>query len=933
MIITHRLDILAVTESWQTGDHRDNYAIADILATLPGYAVYCAPRKARKGGGICIIHRKEFEVKVNEASDTDTFEYVDVFFTSSNQSSFRSVIIYRPPRSKANPVKMTEFFTEFSSLTESLSVYPGRCLIAGDLNIHLDKPDDHDTKRMQETLSSAGLKQHITDSTHKRGHTLDVIISRVCEDLVVTPTVIRGLKSDHHAVKCDLNVSRPKLCKQTVTFRKLRDIDLQDFSNDILSSGLNDCTGDVTCLIEKYDSVLRELMEKHAPEIEHHISLRPHAPWYNDSFRNEKRKKRQLERKMLKSGLQIDREIFHEHCDNYHKTLHRAKIEYYTSEFAGCNQRQLFRLTDKLSSAKATKSLPSHDSLESLTSDFHHFFDTKIKEICDDLADCDVPPMTVEIGDSCDSTFSKFDEVDSECVRKIIMDSAKTSCALDPIPTWILAKKEVIDALLPTITRIINMSLAEGVIPSTLKRALVTPLIKKSNADPDVFKNYRPISNLPFIFKTIERVASKQIQDYVNNNDLNASHQSAYRKYHSTETALLRVTNDILRAVDNHRRVIVVLLDLSAAFDTIDHQVLLRRLQDRFGIKGTALRWMSSYFHGREQCIIINGVQSNWKRVYCGAPQGSVFGPMAFSYYSAPIEDIIKAHGLECMIYADDSQIYFSFNDEDQDAATSRIEACVADIRSWMVTNKLKLNDGKTEILHLSSRFTSPSEAPSLRVGEDDIAPAPSVRDLGVVIDEHVTMKQHVNSVCQRTSYALYSIGKLRAYLDQASAEKLIHAFVSSRIDSCNSLLFGLPGAELDRLQRVQNAAARIITGVKGHVHMKPILRQLHWLPIRQRIIFKILLLAYKAVNGLAPSYVSDMLTIHHPVRNLRSTSTECVLLKPPSTRSIRTSTYGDRAFSSAAPKLWNELPENIRSAKTVDRFKSLLKTHLFNND
>ena len=668
------------------------------------------------------------------------------------------------------------------------------------------------------------------------------------------------------------------------------------------------------------------------PEVERKISLRPHAPWYSDSLRNEKRKKRQLERKMVKSGLQIDKDIFEEHCDNYNKTLQRAKIDHYKSEIAGCNQKQLFQVAEKLSSVKATKSLPSHDSLNSLAADFHHFFDSKIEKIRSTLADTEAPPMSIQIHDSCESTFSTFDEVDSKFMRKIIMDSSKTSCALDPIPTSILAKKDILDALLPTITKITNMSFSEGAIPSSLKCALVTPLIKKANADPDVLNNYRPISNLPFLFKTIERAASNQIKDYVSRNNLNANHQSAYRKYHSTETALVRVNNDILRAVDSHHHVIIVLLDLSAAFDTLDHQVLLQRLQDRFGITGTAFRWMTSYFHGREQCIIINGVQSDWKRVHCGAPQGSVFGPMAFSYYSAPIEDIIKAHDLECMIYADDTQIYFCFNDNEMSVAISRIEKCIADIRSWMVTNKLKLNDNKTEILHLTSRFIpSTHDAPSLRVGVDNVSPSSSARDLGVVIDEHITMNHHVSSVCQSASFALYNIGKLRPYLDKESAETLVHAFVSSRLDSCNSLLYGLPQTELDRLQRVQNAAARLITRVKGRVHMTPVLRQLHWLPIRKRIQFKILLLTFKAINGLAPNYITDMLTIYSPVRNLRSSTANSPLLKPPSIRAIKTVSYGNRAFSSAAPKLWNQLPSDIRAAKSVDHFKSMLKTHLFN--
>ena len=242
------------------------------------------------------------------------------------------------------------------------------------------------------------------------------------------------------AVRCDLNVSRPTIRKQTVKFRKLRNINFEELRNEILSSDLSETKGDLASLVQRYDTVLCELMEKHAPEVERCISLRPHAPWYSDSIRNEKRKKRRLERKMLKSGLQIDKEIFQEHCDNYHKTLERAKRDHYKSKFDNCNQKQLFQMADKLSSAKATKTLPSHVSLQSLTEDFHQFFDSKIEKIRDELANCTPPPMSVDIKDSCESSFSNFDPVDCEDVRKIIMDSAKTSCPLDPIPTWILTK-------------------------------------------------------------------------------------------------------------------------------------------------------------------------------------------------------------------------------------------------------------------------------------------------------------------------------------------------------------------------------------------------------------------------------------------------------------------------------------------------------------
>ena len=251
-------------------------------------------------------------------------------------------------------------------------------------------------------------------------------------------------------------------------------------------------------------------------------------------------------------------------------------------------------------------------------------------------------------------------------------------------------------------------------------------------------------------------------------------------------------------------------------------------------------------------------------------------------------------------------------------------------LRRQELDDKEMLNDTKTEFLHLTSRFTSSTEAPVLCVGEAAVSSSSSARDLGVVIDQHVSMIQQVNCICRSASFALYNIGKLRIYLDQASTEKLVHAFVSSRLDTCNSLLYGLPQNELDRLQRVQNAAAKLVTRVKGRVHMKPVLRKLHWLPIRKRIMFKILLLTFKALNGLAPQYVADMLTIYEPSRTLRSSTSGGPLLKPPSVRQIRTSTYGDRAFTSAAPKRWNQLPSSIRATRSAGSFKAILKTHLF---
>ena len=505
------------------------------------------------------------------------------------------------------------------------------------------------------------------------------------------------------------------------------------------------------------------------------------------------------------------------------------------------------------------------------------------------------------------------------------MNSSTKSCTLDPLPTCIL--KDCLDVLVDPITSIINSSILTGQVPSTLKTARVTPVIKKPILDPEVFKNYRPISNTPFLIKTIERVIAKQIHSHLIAINLYSEFQSAYRNHHSTETALLRVQNDILQAVDLGYEVILVLLDFTAAFDTIDHSILLTRLEQRFGISGKAWKWLASYLEDRTQFVSVNNLNSTTSTVKCGVPQGSVLGPLLFSLYVAPLEDIFKAHAINVMTYADDTQLYLVVKPDDRTSPIHKFEKCVQDIRTWSIKNKLVLNDGKTEIIHIYSNFTKNCPTcPDINIGNVTITPKTEVRDLGVIFDKHLAFMSQINNVCKSAFYALNDIRKIRKYLDSHSTERLIHAFISSRIDNCNSLYSGLPVAEIEKLQRVQNAAERLLTGSKQTEHITPTLRNLHWLPVEQRIKFKTALLVYKALNGMPPSYIKELVVPYTSARRLRSCDKS--LLKIPKSR---TSSFGDRMFGAAAPRLWNSLPDNIRlNNSSIDDFKRSLKTYLF---
>ena len=253
--------------------------------------------------------------------------------------------------------------------------------------------------------------------------------------------------------------------------------------------------------------------------------------------------------------------------------------------------------------------------------------------------------------------------------------------------------------LISPITSIINLSLTEGSFPSHFKSAHVPPLLKKPFLNKDSMNNYRPVSNLSFLSKVLEKVVVNQLNTHINSSNTPNQYQSAYRKFHSTETALLKIHNDILASMDAGKVTALTLLDLSAAFDTIDHTILQRRLDDWFGVTRKALDWFKLYLTGRCQRIKLGDCLFSIADLKFGVPQGSVLGPLLFTFYTTPLSSMIFEHAIPHHLYADDSQLYVSFASGDSAAALNGLQSCLASVQSWTSTNKLKLNPDKTECL------------------------------------------------------------------------------------------------------------------------------------------------------------------------------------------------------------------------------------------
>ena len=382
-------------------------------------------------------------------------------------------------------------------------------------------------------------------------------------------------------------------------------------------------------------------------------------------------------------------------------------------------------------------------------SDLASFFTSKINAIRASTANSD----TTTCKKRTDAKFCDFTPCAVTDIRRIINQSPRKSCQLDPLPTELL--KASLDDLLPILTTICNQSLLEGVLPISQKSVIITLILKKAGLDPDVAANYRPISNLTFISKVIERIVTGQLTAYLVANNLLPTRQSAYRAHHSTETALLGITSAIFDAADKADVTLLAALDLSAAYDCVDHYILLERLRISYGLGGCVRDWITSFLQDRSQTVSFAGGLSAASTILYGMPQGSVLGPLLYVLYTADVSDIAASHQMHIHCYADDIQLYKHCAVADIDTTTRNILACIEAIDQWMSSNRLKLNASKTQFAWFGSwqqLFKFKPQPLRTQTG-NDIFPCDKLCSLGLNLNSQLTMEAHVNNVVRSCSF------------------------------------------------------------------------------------------------------------------------------------------------------------------------------------
>lgn len=349
----------------------------------------------------------------------------------------------------------------------------------------------------------------------------------------------------------------------------------------------------------------------------------------------------------------------------------------------------------------------------------------------------------------------------------------------------------------------------------------------------------------------------------------------------------------------------------------------------KYGLTCQVLDWLRSFLTDRAYRVAFDGSLSSLHRLSCGVPQGSILGPILFILYTAGLSDVVAAHQLNSHSYADDTQLYVSCAPSDITASISRLAACVSDAEGWLRQNRLRLNPSKTEVICLGTRpQLSKVTAQSFILGSSVIQRSTTVRSLGFILDEQLTMSAHISNLTRACFFQLRQLSTVFMSLTPSASAALVHAFVHSRLDYCNAILFGITDKQLRRLQAVQNAAARLLTHTRRHEHISPVLTSLHWLPIRHRILFKVATLMASSLRGCAPEYLAEICLPLDSLRRptfLRSSASG--LLSVPRTNT----TFGDRSFSVGGPRTWNDLPVDLRDLdQSMALFRNRLKTFYF---
>ena len=477
--------------------------------------------------------------------------------------------------------------------------------------------------------------------------------------------------------------------------------------------------------------------------------------------------------------------------------------------------------------------------------------------------------------------------------------------------------KQIIHPIASPLNHIFNLSIATGVVPKSLKIAKVNPVFKKE--DPHEICNYRPISILPSISKILEKNIYKRLYTFLNTCELPNLNQYGFRKTYSTDLALVQFYDKVTKAIAEKKHVIGIFMDLSKAFDTLDHDILLRKLQV-YGIRGTTLAWFTNYLSGRQQYVAFNGVSSNLLAIKCGVPQGSILGPLLFLLY---INDIINTTSLVSFIlFADDTNIVYCHDELDTLVHTLNHE--LPKVSTWFKSNKLSLNIEKTNFIYFRHTKTHAIQFPyNILIDNVPLVRKQCSKFLGVFIDENLNWNEHIRHMSTCISRNIGILYKTRNYLPKKALFLLYNSLILPYINYCNLVWATSAKTKINSIHLLQKKAIRICTGAQYLAHTNSLFSNLKTLKVFDINSLQSLIFMYKYKNKLLPPSFHDFFTLNSAIHSYPTRNSPNYHLVNP--RLL----IAHKSIRHHGPDLWNALPDSIKSCTNLFAFKAQMKKRL----